>query len=199
MFKKIGTSLGLSILLLAASHANAAQVVNTGTPNGSGGLLLDSTDYLAGQVHFSQAFNINSISTYLDDLGNGGGNFSIALYSDNNNHVGSLINSAAATYGNFGWNGVSNLNWSVAAGNYWVALEVNDFSNFVATQGAPNPLLHTAYTDGSQNNGYFSYDGLSFGVQVDAVAAVPEPETYAMMLAGLGLLGLMARRKKNVA
>jgi hypothetical protein len=28
------------------------------------------------------------------------------------------------------------------------------------------------------------------------VAAVPEPETYAMMLAGLGLLGFMARRKK---
>lgn len=28
------------------------------------------------------------------------------------------------------------------------------------------------------------------------VAAVPEPETYAMMFAGLGLLGLMARRRK---
>ena len=29
------------------------------------------------------------------------------------------------------------------------------------------------------------------------VAAVPEPETYAMMLAGLGLLGFMARRRKQ--
>ncbi|MFZ4479285.1 MAG: PEP-CTERM sorting domain-containing protein [Rhodoferax sp.] len=29
------------------------------------------------------------------------------------------------------------------------------------------------------------------------VAAVPEPETYAMLLAGLGLLGAVARRKKN--
>jgi PEP-CTERM motif len=29
------------------------------------------------------------------------------------------------------------------------------------------------------------------------VAAVPEPETYAMMLAGLGLMGFMVRRKKT--
>ncbi|MBI5659432.1 MAG: DUF1566 domain-containing protein [Nitrosomonadales bacterium] len=32
-----------------------------------------------------------------------------------------------------------------------------------------------------------------------AVSAVPEPETYAMLLAGLGLLGFTARRKKNRA
>jgi hypothetical protein len=29
------------------------------------------------------------------------------------------------------------------------------------------------------------------------VGAIPEPETYAMMLAGLGLLGFMARRRKQ--
>ena len=37
-----------------------------------------------------------------------------------------------------------------------------------------------------------------FNVGTDAVAApVPEPETYAMMLAGLGLLGVVARRRKQ--
>jgi hypothetical protein len=30
-----------------------------------------------------------------------------------------------------------------------------------------------------------------------AVSAVPEPETYAMMLAGLGLMGFVARRRKQ--
>lgn len=31
------------------------------------------------------------------------------------------------------------------------------------------------------------------------VSAIPEPETYAMMLAGLGLLGFSARRRKDIA
>ena len=30
------------------------------------------------------------------------------------------------------------------------------------------------------------------------ITAVPEPETYAMMLAGLGLMGFVARRRKAV-
>jgi hypothetical protein len=29
------------------------------------------------------------------------------------------------------------------------------------------------------------------------VTAVPEPETYALFMAGLGLMGLIARRRKN--
>ena len=33
--------------------------------------------------------------------------------------------------------------------------------------------------------------------QIAVVGVVPEPETYALMLAGLGLIGFMARRKKS--
>ena len=36
-----------------------------------------------------------------------------------------------------------------------------------------------------------------FVSQQTEVLAVPEPDTYAMMLAGLGLIGMIARRKKN--
>ena len=51
----------------------------------------------------------------------------------------------------------------------------------------------------------FSANGSAFQsfsantLQLAAVPAVPEPETYAMMLGGLGLVGAVARRRRNRA
>ena len=36
-------------------------------------------------------------------------------------------------------------------------------------------------------------------LQVDQVAAVPEPSTYAMAMGGLALVGMMARRRRAAA
>jgi hypothetical protein len=47
----------------------------------------------------------------------------------------------------------------------------------------------------NDNNG--AINGNSEWITGVAVAAVPEPETYAMFLAGLGLLGFTARKRKN--
>jgi hypothetical protein len=41
-----------------------------------------------------------------------------------------------------------------------------------------------------------STSAASFGGAVSLAAPVPEPETYGMMLGGLGLLGFLARRRK---
>lgn len=46
----------------------------------------------------------------------------------------------------------------------------------------------------------FTYDGSTghqYGGDPSTVAAVPEPESYAMLLAGLGVLGFAARRRKQ--
>ena len=39
--------------------------------------------------------------------------------------------------------------------------------------------------------------GINNAGQVLIVATIPEPETYALMLAGLGLMGFVARRQKS--
>ena len=53
-------------------------------------------------------------------------------------------------------------------------------------------------------NYYIAVGGVTNGTQggiyngAISVTAVPEPETYAMMLAGLGAIGFLSRRRKNV-
>ncbi len=44
---------------------------------------------------------------------------------------------------------------------------------------------------------YTNGDDVNLPTLVINTAAVPEPETYAMMLAGLGLMGFVARRRKE--
>ena len=69
---------------------------------------------------------------------------------------------------------------NIGTGNFVARLEVGPEGNngFNYLPGAPYP----------QNN---QYVGIS--------DAVPEPETYALMLAGLGLLGFVARRRTQKA
>ncbi len=74
--------------------------------------------------------------------------------------------------------------------------------NFVETRLSDGSTTPTA------SAGVFSLESMSINTNIrgagtlsivtpSIAAAVPEPESYAMMLAGLGLLGFTARRKKT--
>ena len=56
-----------------------------------------------------------------------------------------------------------------------------------------------AFTNSSGGGDNFAFDDMTIGALESVVPTIPEPETYAMMLAGLGLLGLAARRRKQKA
>lgn len=106
--------------------------------------------------------------------------------------AGSFANGTIST---IGFSNVANVDF------YSVSLNGTNFvlgPNFVVEGGVlfPTPvsgplvLVVTGYAGSAS-----SYSG-TLNVEV---APVPEPETYGMMLAGLGLVGFMARRRKQQA
>ncbi len=87
-----------------------------------------------------------------------------------------------------------------------LAVDVFNIHNvYVSTGGVTTQSFSftTGNTAGQQLLTFSSVGGDNYsGAVLDNVAltaAVPEPETYAMMLGGLGLLGFMARRRKAAA
>ena len=71
------------------------------------------------------------------------------------------------------------------------------WTSFAATSGFQSGIntLDFKVTNYAQTSG--NPTGLRVEFTASSVAAVPEPETYAMLLAGLGLMGTIARRRKN--
>jgi hypothetical protein len=83
----------------------------------------------------------------------------------------------------------------------------NGFTSYaVLGTGSNSNKLNTAggaytyvlgFNDGSTSDA--DYDDLVVGIKfTPAVAAVPEPGTYALLLAGLGAIGFTVRRRQNV-
>jgi hypothetical protein len=64
-----------------------------------------------------------------------------------------------------------------------------DYSRYFNAFAGPNQEITKVIFESTLNA--FETDNHAF------ISAIPEPETYAMLLAGLGLLGLMGRRRKQ--
>lgn len=105
--------------------------------------------------------------------------------------------------------GASNLNYHLfggtdmnSEGNWeWVTGEAWSYTNWGG--GEPNnccggeDYLQFWNNNGQWNDIYNNYSNTNGYVVEYSVAAVPEPSTYALMLAGLGLVGWMASRRRQ--
>lgn len=82
--------------------------------------------------------------------------------------------------------------------------EVNDNPNFgirLLASYAPNTSSFVGTSAAFANTGTIRYDNVTFsGTALPDVVeppAVPEPQTYALMLGGLAAIGLLARRRRS--
>lgn len=164
----LGNATDVSISVSANASATGASI---------GGLLPGISLYSG--LAPSSAYDNSSISqAYRNSLGfvtegswNAMGNFSIGNDAGVINQL-TLVDYAVDTTKS----GTVSKTFSLAAGTYSLIVGGNDYNAQLDT-AAPN-------------------FGKSYGMTVTlGVAAVPEPETYAMLLAGLGLIGGIARRR----
>ncbi|MEY8688988.1 MAG: PEP-CTERM sorting domain-containing protein [Leptothrix sp. (in: b-proteobacteria)] len=166
-------------------------------------LLVAAIFAVASMASHAQTSGNISLNGWYDSNISGGGNVSLTggllgghevhktftSYVDgmlwlNFNSSGSGLAAVFANNGNGGWSFGTNL------------------LNGVATDTQFNAGAHSYSFAVTNNNSYAVYltnsdhTPLTFSTMgVGSVAAVPEPETYAMLLAGLGVLGFTGRRR----
>lgn len=192
--------------LLAFSNAGHAAVYDFGTlltastgytaPNTTSFAQLSATDTGNGVWNFMLSINNSLFSSFGSKAFIGSMSFdftpdplvrTVSKFISSN--VGG-VTSVSSTSGT-GLSGLTDIDFGTAFGkgsnnrlsqNDWVQWSV---SGLTAGSSLTNMYLHVQGINGGYSAKY-----------TPIVSAVPEPETYAMLLAGLGLIGFSARRRK---
>lgn len=153
--------------------------------NGSQFVELDSHSYVQGKPK-----NYNSNSTMLQNIGTTfNENYTLSFwysprpntatgFAADTNNIGVYWNGAALGGTLSGTNGTGSNNWL-------------KYTYTVTGTGGTDMLKFSAL--GTEETYGGSLDNVSL------ISAIPEPGTYTMLLAGLGLMGIIARRRKTPA
>ena len=185
--------LAVALLSLSAASANAASFTFTGnlenrnaTTHFDFSLATVSTNVRAWTDSFLSGVNLDPIIAIWKQVGL---DYQLIGQNDDNPNIafGQTRFDAGLTFA------------SLAAGNY--RLTVAPYNNF-----ATGTLFSQGFQFDSRSVTPHGYAGNFFRVNIDGVdsaspvSPVPEPETYAMLLAGFGLMaGIARRRKKQLA
>ena len=187
MFKK-------TLIALSALLASTAFAANYGSPSlivGAAGYSFGTTALPVSGEDFTDTFEFQ--------LGSGSGTqarFEATFYdlsvTENDISYGTL----SLPNITFTLNGVAknSLAAAVIPGSTGTALAAASFTGLTVGTAYTLTVEGKGVGDNATTGSY--YLGNSYNI---TVAAVPEPESYAMLLAGLGLMGAIARRRKNNA
>ena len=208
---KLSRKIALVFLVLATTFllpAAKAQVINFDAVDTSGGTVSGAPviSYLAGYgVSFSTTFAINPVIEPYPywmspvSASNSFGPQGLATAFSYSLSFASLLDSLSFTRP--GFNPAIMSAWSAtaySASNVALASvgENMTFNASAATFTLTAPGIdHVVFTDNA-----FNFAGTNFRMDdLTLTAAIPEPEIYAMMGIGLGLMGWVGRRRKQMA
>lgn len=207
------TSIAIACLSFAglAAPALAASIVDTPLPDpvSSGGQqTVGNSSNIEKALRFSVAQQtvITSVAGFFQAYQPPYA-ITVKLYSDATDPYNQTIPGLSLYSASFGiadngsgpsWQGIAGLNWGIVAGDYWVGFSSAGFAGIGGSDEAA-----AAHDDASQSiyGGWSHNDALDLAVRVEGTAqsaspAVPEPASWAMMLAGFGLVGFAVRRER---
>jgi hypothetical protein len=181
-------------------NAQGAIAYNSNFVDFGAGYGFPANPFTRGDVTYSSSTNMTVGSGTPYSIGN----FQTVMANNNWSPIMGTIATAPA-YTLFGFDA------AVTSGPVRIIITTNNnsysFSGLILPNGSPNFAFEGFEATGTGE--YFTAFGIYSSasgnmpgitnVAVGSVNAVPEPETYAMLLTGLGLLGFMARRRKQKA
>lgn len=143
-----------------------------------------ATNISLGPISSNASFSSTVTGSFLDT-------FTFTLAKPSN--VAASLTNVALTFGSWTYNGITGLSASLNGSPLFSSTSTSGPATVTVFAGVASlPAGGFSLTvQGNAGTGGGSYGG-------NIVAApVPEPETFAMLLAGLGLMGVIGRRRSN--
>ena len=183
----VGSSAITGWTVVGPAGTSVSPVNGTFTQNGVAFIAQDGVQWLD-----LTGFNINSTEGVAQTVGTTVGNLYQLSYFVGNTTGGGIFGTSSTV--NVSVTGVATFSDT----NSTVSPTAQNWQQFTHTfvAAATSTVLQFSNSDPATDNN----NGLDNVVLLDlgpAVGAVPEPDTYAMLLGGLGLLGFMARRRQQ--
>lgn len=182
MKKKLLSAM-LAVGLLAGATAVQADTLHFTSKN-TGFWFDEAADVWTGSFLVDGAFNAEKVILWTDSWETSFDPF-LVVWDAAGNKLAYNDNKAVGNGNSYIDFGVGDL----AGGLYYFT--IGNWPNAPAGSNISNGF--TGWSGGVQPN---RGDG-SWSVYIQGVSAVPEPETWAMLLAGLGIVGAVARRRKQ--